>query len=115
MVWILSKPVYPEKFHSLGLCVIGYPHIDVIYAKHLCIPVWMRIRICVVLVSQNHDKGMSVDVDRILSMTHVICCVIDPKNVMAVHVIAQEYHGLLICVRKSMFVTIIWNIVIVGQ
>jgi len=115
MVWILSEPVYPEKFHSLGLHVIRYPYIDVIYAKDLCIPVRMWVYICVVFMSEDHNKGVSVDVDRILGMAHVICCIVDLKNVMAVYAVTKEYHTLAICIRECVFIAIVWNIVVAGQ
>jgi hypothetical protein len=115
MVWISSEPVYPEKFHSLGLCLIRYPHINMIYAEDLHIPVWMWVYICVIFVSKDHNKGVSTDVDRILGTAHVICCVVDPKNIMAVYVVTKEYHTLAICIRECMFITIVWNIVVAGQ
>jgi hypothetical protein len=115
MVWIPPEPAYPEKFLSLGFDVIGYLHVGVKYAEYFGIPVGMRFRISVVFMGQNHDKGMSAGVDRILSATHIIRCVIDSKDVMAIHAISKQHHFLSICVGKRVLIAIVWYILVAGQ
>jgi hypothetical protein len=86
-----------------------------IYAEYLCIPVRVGVYICVVFMSEDHDKGVTVSVDRILGATHIICCVIDSKDVMAIHAIAEQYNLLSICIGKCVFIAIVGNILVAGQ
>ena len=58
-------------------------------AYDACIPVRMRI-FGVVFMRQDHDITVSSWVERVLVAAHIISCVVDAQNFMAVDAIANK-------------------------
>ena len=58
---------------------------------------------------------MRVDVDGILLAAHIICSEIDVNCLVFVHVVSYKHHTIVFCIQKSMLITIVGYIIVVGQ
>jgi hypothetical protein len=54
-------------------------------------------------------------VDRVLRSTQIVGGVVDSKDTVLVHMVADEWNAISFSVGKCMLISIVWNVIIARQ
>lgn len=69
----------------------GNDHIDVVYAQYPAVHISMALASHVIVGTDNHNIMMrSPWVDDVLGSVNIIGCVVEPSNMMLVHLIVPD-------------------------
>jgi hypothetical protein len=96
----MAIPLYIEEFHSLWL-VAMVTDMCIKNSKYVSVPIWM----VVIFISQNHHICViwATCVERILTPSHVIYCVVDLDNLMMIDVVVFECDGISLSITILRF------------
>ena len=100
----------------LGLHTPQESHINVEDSKDFGILV--RMPFCIaffIFMSKGHDIRAGARVDRVLRTAQVVGHVVDAKNLVLVHTIADECNGVSFFIGKCVLMSVVRNVIIACQ
>ena len=86
-VVVMLEPSYPQEFHGLECCLGSWDNVHYIgmkNAKYTCISKWVVIPTQLCIRRECHDVRVYSWIQTVLGMPHIVCCVVDSNNLVAV-------------------------------
>jgi hypothetical protein len=102
LLWDPFKPPHMQEVHPPQQVVLhpwaNVLNISVIYSNDAGITKLTMIVLRLWPVKHHNITVLGVQIEDIIGTMNIICCVVDPKDVMSINLIVSEYRVICMCV-----------------